>query len=116
MRDVVSIRRVVPELTSLALVIITVTAGIVVAPRLPEQMIVGWHLGLDGRTSVTRGPRLLGLVAIPAVTTAMYVVLRVTRFALERRTRVNTRLFEVLAHILLGTLALGQIWLLLMNL
>lgn len=111
-----SIRRVIPELTSLALVIITATVGIVVAPRLPEQMIVGWHLGLDGQISVTRGPRLLGLVAIPAVTTAMYVVLRVTRFAFDWKTHLHTRLFEVLAHLLLGTLALGQIWIVLVNL
>ncbi|WP_313694385.1 hypothetical protein [Halorarum halobium] len=111
-----SIRRVLPELTSLALVLGTVTAGLLVAPALPERMIVGWHLGLDGRVSLTRGPRLLGLVAIPAVTVALYVVFRVARFVLDVTEDVDVRLFEILAHLVLGMLALGQGWLLVLNL
>ncbi|WP_053948345.1 hypothetical protein [Halolamina sediminis] len=109
-------RRALPELTSLALVIATVAAGVVVAPALPEQMIVGWHVGLDGQISTTRGPRLLGLVAIPAVTVVTYVVLRITRLVTERDYGLDPRLFDVLAHLLLGTLALGQAWLLAVNL
>lgn len=109
-------RRVVPELTSLALVLATVLAGFVVAPALPERMIVGWHWGLDGSVSLTRGPRLLGLVALPAVTLASYVALRVTRLVLDRDAGLDARLFEVLAHLLLAALALGQAWVLAANL
>lgn len=112
----IAVRRVVPELTSLALVVLTAAVGVVVAPSLPEQMTVGWHLGLDGEVSVTRGPRLLGLTAVPAVTATIYVVLRVTRFVLDFETDADVRLFEVLSHLLLGTLALGQLWILTINL
>ena len=108
--------RVLPELTSLALVVVTVAAGVVLAPALPERMIVGWHWGLDGSVSLTRGPRLIGLVAIPAVTLASYVALRVTRLVLDRDAGLDARVFEVLAHLLLGTLALGQAWVLAANL
>lgn len=111
-----TVRRAIPEVTSLALVIATVAAGVVVAPALPERMIVGWHVGLDGTVSLTRGPRLLGLVAIPTVTVSLYVALRVTRLVLDAEHGVNTRLFEILAHLLLAALALGQGWLLEMNL
>lgn len=111
-----TVRRVLPELTSLALVVATVAVGIVVAPALPELMIVGWHVGLDGTISLTRGPRLLGLVAVPAVTLTMYVALRVTRLVLDEGHDVDTRLFEVLAHLVLAALALVQGWLLAANL
>lgn len=109
-------RRVLPELTSLALVVATVAAGVVVAPALPEQMVVGWHMGLDGQVSVTRGPRVLGLVAIPAVAVTLYAALRVTRLIIDRETGVDTRLYEVLAHLVLAGLAVGQGWLLAANL
>lgn len=111
-----TVRRAVPELTSLALVVATVAAGLVVAPALPEQMIVGWHVGLDGEVWFTRGPRLLGLVALPAVTVAAYAALRVTRLVLDRDAGLDTRVFEVLAHLVLGMLALGQAWVLAANL
>jgi uncharacterized membrane protein len=109
-------RRALPELTSLALVVATVAAGVVVAPALPERMIVGWHVGLDGQVSTTRGPRILGLVAIPAVTVVTYAVLRTTRLVVGEDHGLDRRLFDVLAHLLLGTLALGQAWLLAVNL
>ena len=111
-----TVRRAVPELTSLALVIATVALSAVVAPALPERMVVGWHVGLDGAVSVTRGPRLLGLVAIPAVTAGTYVALRVTRLVIDDDAGFDTRLFEVLAHLVLGALALGQAWVLAANL
>jgi len=111
-----AIRRVVPELTSLILVIITATVGLVFAPTLSERMIVGWHLGLDGQVSITRGPRLVGLMAIPTVATTMYVALRVTRLALDIERHLDIRVFEILVHLLLGVLALGQIWLVTINL
>jgi len=109
-------RRALPELSSLALVVVTVAAGFILAPALPEWMIIGWHVGLDGEVTITRGPRLLGLVAIPTVAATLYVALRVTRLALDERHGVDTRLFEVLAHLVLGALALGQGWLLAVNL
>ncbi|QKY19479.1 hypothetical protein B4589_003455 [Halolamina sp. CBA1230] len=112
----ISLRRAVPELTSLALAIATLGAGVVVAPALPERMIVGWHVGLDGSVSLTRGPRLLGLNAIPAVTVATYVALRVTRLVLDAGNGLNPRLFELLAHLVLVAFALGQAWLLAINL
>mgnify|MGYP000350148275 CR=1 FL=1 len=111
-----TVRRAVPELTSLALVIATVAAGVVLAPALPERMVVGWHLGLDGQVSITRGPRLIGLVAVPAVSLCVYAALRVTRLVLDRNSGLNPRLFEVLAHLVLGMFALGQWWLLAINL
>jgi len=113
---VTTVRRVVPELTSLAVVISTVAAGVVLAPALPERMIVGWHLGLDGQVSVTRAPRLVGLVAVPTVTVCVYAALRVTRLVLDRDAGLTPRLFEVLAHLVLGMFALGQWWLLAVNL
>ncbi|NHX36107.1 MULTISPECIES: hypothetical protein [Halolamina] len=109
-------RRALPELSSFALVVATVAAGVVVAPALPEWMIVGWHVGLDGEATVTRGPRLVGLVAVPAVTATLYVVLRVTRLALDEGYGVDTRPFEALAHLVLAALAFGQGWLLAVNL
>lgn len=109
-------RRALPELSSLALVVVTVAAGFVVAPALPEWMIVGWHVGLDGELTVRRAPRLLGLVAIPAVTVTLYVALRVTRLVLDEGLGVDTRLFEILAHLVLAALALGQGSLLAVNL
>ena len=109
-------RRLLPELTSFALVVATVAAGAVVAPALPERMIVGWHVGLDGQLTVRRAPRVLGLVAIPAVTLVLYAPLRVTRLVLDEAASVDARLFEVLAHLLLAALAVGQAWLLAANL
>ena len=111
-----TVRRMLPELTSLALVIATVAVSVVLAPALPERMIVGWHVGLDGTVSITRGPRLLGLVAIPAVTVGAYAALRVTRAVIDADAGLDTRLFEVLAHFVLGALALGQAWVLVANL
>ncbi|MBP1986547.1 hypothetical protein [Halolamina salifodinae] len=111
-----SARRTLPELTSFALVVATVAAGAVVAPALPERMIVGWHVGLDGQVTVRRAPRVLGLVAIPAVTVVLYVALRTTRLVLDEAAGVDVRLFEVLAHLLLAALAIGQAWLLATNL
>jgi hypothetical protein len=111
-----TVRRVLPELTSLALVIATVAVSVVLAPALPARMIVGWHLGLDGTVSLTRGPRLLGLVALPAVTVGAYAALRVTRVVIDADAGLDTRLFEVLAHVLLGALAIGQAWVLVANL
>lgn len=111
-----TLRRVVPELTSLALVIAPVAASVILAPALPERMIVGWHVGLDGHVSVTRGPRLLGLVALPAVTVVASVAFRVTRLVLDRVGGLDPRLFEVLAHLVLGMLVLGQAWVIAANL
>lgn len=105
-----------PELSSLGLVVATVAAGALVAPALPEQMIVGWHVGLDGQVRLTRGPRLLGLIAIPAVSVTLYVALRVTRLVVDREVGVDARLFELLAHLVLASLAVGQAWLLVINL
>lgn len=111
-----TVRRAVPEVTSLALVLATVAVSAVLAPALPERMVVGWHVGLDGAVSVTRGPRLLGLVALPAITVGTYVVLRVTRLVIDGDDGVDSRLFEVLAHLVLGAFALGQAWVLAANL
>lgn len=108
--------RALPELTSLALVVATVAASFVVAPALPERMIIGWHVGLDGQVTVTRGPRVLGLVAVLAVTVTLYVALRATRLAIDEGHGVDVRLFEVLTHLVLAMLALGQGWLLAVNL
>lgn len=112
----IDVRRALPELTSLSLVLATIAAGVVVAPALPEVMIVGWHVGLDGRVSVTYGPRLLGLAAVPAVSTALYIALRVTRLVVDAGAGMNARVFEALAHLTLVVLAIGQAWLLSINL
>ena len=60
--------------------------------------------------------RLLGLSAIPAVTVATYAALRATRLVLDAENGLNPRLFEVLAHLVLVVFALGQAWLLAVNL
>ncbi len=111
-----TVRRVVPEITSLTLVIATVAVSAVFAPALPERMIVGWHVGFDSTLSLTRGPRLLGLIALPAITVGAYVALRVTRLVIDGDAGLNTRLFEVLAHLVLGALVLGQAWVIAANL
>ena len=105
-----------PELSSLGLVVATVAAGVLVAPALPEQMIVGWHVGIDGQIRLTRGPRLLGLTAIPAVSATLYVALRTTRLVVDGAVGVDACLFELLAHLVLASLAVGQAWLLVVNL
>jgi len=109
-------RRAVPEFTSLALVVATALAGVLLAPSLPETMIVGWHLGLDGDVSVTRGPRLLGLIVLPALSVTAYLCLRSVRLLLDLETAVRPRYYETLVHLVLGSLALGQAWLLTVNL
>lgn len=111
-----TVRRAVPEATSLALVLATVAISVVFAPALPERMVVGWHVGLDGAGSVTRGPRLLGLVALPAISVGTYAALRITRLVIDGDDGVDSRLFEVLAHLVLGAFALGQAWVLAANL
>lgn len=108
-------RRALLECTSLALVVGTAVLSIVLADALPEQMVVGWHLGLDGQVSVTNGPRLLGLVLLPVITAGVYIVLRATRLILDTETPQLTHGFEVLSHLLLGLLVLAQAWLLSLN-
>jgi uncharacterized membrane protein len=107
--------RALPEFTSLALVVGTAAIGVLLAPALPEQMIVGWHLGLDGHVSVTRGPRLLGLALLPIITAGVYVLLRAIRLLLDAEASQNTRGFEILDHLLLSMLVLAQAWLLSLN-
>ncbi|ACV46772.1 MULTISPECIES: hypothetical protein [Halomicrobium] len=109
-------RRALPELTSLALVLATVASGFLLAPSLPETMIVGWHFGLDGELSVTRGPRLLGLTLLPALSVTAYLCLRSTRLLLDLEAAVRPRYYEALVHLVLGALAFGQAWLLTVNL
>jgi len=109
-------RRVVPELTSLALVLATVAPGFLLASSLPETMIVGWHLGIDGEVSVTHGPRLLGLTMVPALSGTAYLCLRFARLLLDPETAVRPRYYEALVHLVLGGLAVGQVWLLIANL
>jgi hypothetical protein len=108
-------RRALPELTSLTLVVGTAAIGVLLAPALPEQMIVGWRVGLDGQVSVTRGPRLLGLALMPVITAGVYVGLRATRLLLDAEASQHTRGFEGLAHLLLSMLVLVHAWLLSLN-
>lgn len=111
-----ALHRRLPELTSLALVVVPIVVGVLVAPALPERMIVGWHMGLDGEVTLRHAPRLLGLIAIPAATALLYITLCITRLVVDTGNRLNTYLFEVLAHLLLAAMAFGQGWLLAVNL
>jgi hypothetical protein len=111
-----TLRRALPEVTSLAVVVGAAAVGVVLAPALPAQMIVGWHLGLDGQVSVTRGPRLLGLALLPVIMAGICGLLRGTRLLLDTEAPQYTRSFEVLSHLLLGILLVCHAWLLSLNL
>lgn len=111
----IACRRALPEFTSLALVVGTAALSVVLAPALPEQMVVGWHLGLNGQVSVTRGPRVLGIALLPVTIAGVYIGLRATRLLLDIEAPQHIRGFEVLAHLLLGMLIVGQAWLLSLN-
>ncbi len=104
-----------PDLAAFALVALTVLAGPAVLPRLPAEMVVGWHLGLDGEVSRTVGPRVIGLVALPALSVALFAGALATQrlAALGRRER---RLLGLGTTLTLAAVCAAQLWLVWVNL
>lgn len=82
-----------PDVTALALLALTLALGVAAYGDLPAEMVVGWRVGFDGETRLTRAPRLLGTFAIPAAATGGYAVLRAVEAAVGLREEVAD--FEV---------------------
>ncbi|MFC7141305.1 hypothetical protein ACFQMA_15885 [Halosimplex aquaticum] len=97
------------DVTALALVALTVAVAAAALPRLPAEMVVGWHVGLDGRLSRTIGPRVLGVALLPALSVASYAALRTARALVSLDTPRDRRLYDALVHLLLASLCACQV-------
>ncbi|WP_415379093.1 hypothetical protein [Halosimplex sp. TS25] len=93
-----------------AVVLVASTAAIAAAayPRLPAEMVVGWHVGLDGRVSRTIGPRALGVALLPALSVVGYAALRTVRALISLDAPRDRRLYDALVHLFLASLCLCQ--------
>ena len=97
------------DVTALALVALTAFVAAVIYPHLHAEMVVGWHVGLDGTVSRTVGPRLLGVALLPALSVGCYAVLRTVGAAVSLDSARDRRLYDLLVHLLLASLCLCQI-------
>jgi uncharacterized membrane protein len=97
------------DVTALALVALTAVVAAVAYPRLPAEMVVGWHVGIGGTVSRTVGPRLLGVALLPAVSVGCYAVLRTVRADVSLDSARDRRLYDLLGHLLLASLCLCQV-------
>ncbi|WP_436925830.1 hypothetical protein [Halosimplex amylolyticum] len=97
------------DVTALALVALTVAVAAAAYPRLPVEMVVGWHVGLDGRLSRTIGPRALGVTLLPTLSVASYAVLRTVRALVPLDGARDGRLYDSLVHLLLASLCACQV-------
>lgn len=113
------LRRAFPQWTDVAafaLVAATALAGPAVLPQLPAEMIVGWHVGLDGRVSLTHGPRILGLVVLPATSAGFFLALRAVRSVVTLDSVAERRAYDAATLLLLGGLCAAQVSLIAANL
>ncbi|WP_276273864.1 hypothetical protein [Haloarcula litorea] len=106
------------DLSALALLAVTVGVAIAAYPSLPGVMRVGWHVGLDGGVRVTRAPRAVGGVLVPALAVGAYAVLRgVAALSTDvARTRRTRRLVDAVCHATLAVCLVVEAALLAVNL
>lgn len=109
-------RRRAPAVTSFVLVALATIVALAAAPGLPDRMIVGWYLGLDGTVAVTRGPRAVGVAVLPAVSAVLYAVGRAVVHVAPPPTRRGRLAFEAALHLTLGSLCALQAWVVAANL
>ncbi|WP_137285098.1 hypothetical protein [Halorussus salinisoli] len=101
-----------PDVTALALLALTMAVGIASYGDLPAEMVVGWHVGLDGDVRLTHAPRQVAAFAVPTAATGTYAVLRAVESVLDIREELADfeSVYDVAVHLLLvGLFALQAV-------
>ncbi|UPW00838.1 hypothetical protein M0R88_01735 [Halorussus gelatinilyticus] len=98
-----------PDLTALALLALSFGVGIAFFAELPAEMVVGWHVDLDGGTRLTYAPRSVAAFAFPVAATGAYAVAAAaaSRFPVREELGDFAFVYDVaVVGLLVGSLAL----------
>lgn len=97
------------DLAAVGLVVATAAMGLAALPRLPAEVVVGWHWTARGVLERQTLPRLTGAFVVPAASLCVWFGVRAVGAVLSRREQPRVRrLYDGATLLPLLVLAVGQ--------
>lgn len=100
-----------PRLTAVALLALALAVGVAGYADLPAEMVVGWHVHLDGGTRLTTAPRPVATFGIPVAAAGAYAAVETASARLGVRERLDDLRFvyDAVVHLVLIGLCAAQV-------